>query len=167
MNMRTVSKYTEAIKSTVLSKILLSKAPNVLKLSKEFNIPYSTIYTWMHNMHKHTGSNISKSGRPRDKSSADKLKAVIDTIGKTDEELGAYCREQGLYPNHIDSWKQQMLSGLSANTQKACDTKESKSTNKAMLQELAQLKAALNRKNQALAELTALLVLKKKADSLW
>ena len=46
-------------------------------------------------------------------------------------------------------------------------TKESKAATQQMQDELKQLKRDLNRKDKALAELTALLILKKKADYLW
>lgn len=165
--MRKVTKYTEAIKTAVMSKALLPNAPGVVELSNEFNIPSSTIRTWMHNMHKSKGTTNPISHRPNDKSSVDKLQAVLDTLGKTDEELSAYCRTQGIYSNHVDTWKQQMLDGLSFKKQKSINTRESKAENKAIQDELRQLKSELNRKNNALAELTALLILKKKADLLW
>ena len=48
--MRQVTKYTDAIKASVLSKALAPNAPGVIELAKEFNIAKSTIYTWMFNM---------------------------------------------------------------------------------------------------------------------
>ena len=48
--MRQATKYTNAIKASVLSKALAPNAPGVIELSKEFNIPKATIYTWMFNM---------------------------------------------------------------------------------------------------------------------
>ena len=45
--------------------------------------------------------------------------------------------------------------------------KENKAASQRIQDEMKQLKHDLNRKDKALAELTALLVLKKKADLLW
>jgi len=45
--MRQVTKYTDAIKAGVLAKALAANAPSVIELSKDFNIPKATIYTWV------------------------------------------------------------------------------------------------------------------------
>lgn len=37
--MRQVTKYTAAIKASVLSKVLASNGPSIIELAKEFNIP--------------------------------------------------------------------------------------------------------------------------------
>lgn len=168
--MRQVTKYSAAIKTSVLSKALAPNAPGVIELSKEFNIPKATIYTWMHNMiNQKDPKKNNSSERPKDHSPASKLQAVLDTIGKTEEEQSAYCRSHGIYYNHLETWKQQMLEGLSAvPTKESSDgIKESKAINQKMQNEVNQLTRDLNRKDKALAELTALLILKKKADLIW
>ena len=169
--MRQVTKYTDAIKASVLSKALAPNAPGVIELAKEFNIPKATIYTWMINMKNKNNKKEYVKQRPKDQSPASKLQAVMDTLGKTEQEQSAYCRAQGIYHNHIEAWKQQMLSSLavtstSVNISKAKE-KENKAASQRIQDEMRQLKSNLTRKDKALAELTALLVLKKKADLLW
>lgn len=73
--------------------------------------------------------------------------------------LNEYCRAKGLYPHHIQQWKQDFAKGPAA--------KPVKSDSKQLKQEIKQLQKELNRKDKALAETAALLVLKKKADALW
>ena len=168
--MKQVTKYTAAIKATVLSKALAPNAPSVIELVREFNIPKSTIYTWVSDMKNENKPCLQQ--RPKDQSAASKLQAVMDTLGKTEEEQSAYCRIHGIYYDHLEMWKQQILEGLGAaprSSDKASKTKEkeSKMAAQRIQDEVKQLKSALNRKDKALAELTALLVLKKKADLLW
>lgn len=168
--MRQVTKYTDAIKASVLSKALAPNAPGVIELAKEFNIPKATIYTWIINMKNNKKARVQQ--RPKDQSPASKLQAVMDTLGKTEQEQSAYCRTQGIYYNHIESWKQQMLDSLDTAPSTAdkghnAKEKENKAINQRIQDEMKQLKSDLNRKDKALAELTALLVLKKKADLLW
>ncbi|MFT4060666.1 MAG: hypothetical protein QM652_14120 [Legionella sp.] len=157
--MRQVTKYTESIKASVLSKAL---APNVIELAKEFNIPKATIYTWV--IHMKNNKKESTQQRPKDRSPAFKLQAVMDTLGKTEEERSAYCRAHGIYYDHIEAWRQQIMESLGASASTMDNAKEKK--NKAELQrthnEMKALKSNLKRKDKALAELTALLVLKKK-----
>lgn len=169
--MRQVTKYTDAIKASVLSKALARNAPGVIELAKEFNIPKATIYTWMINM-KNNNKKARVQQRPKDQSASSKLQAVMDTLGKTEQEQSAYCRAEGIYYNHIKGWKQQILESLGTTgttTDKASKAKEkeNKVASQRLQDEMKQLKRDLSRKDKALAELTALLVLKKKADLLW
>ena len=75
--MRQATKYTNAIKASVLSKALAPNAPGVIELSKEFNIPKATIYTWMFNMKNKKEERVQQ--RPKDQSPASKLQAVMDS----------------------------------------------------------------------------------------
>jgi transposase len=170
--MRQVTKYTDAIKASVLSKALAPNAPGVIELAKEFNIPKATIYTWVFNMKNKNNKKELIQQRPKDQSPASKLQAVLDTLGKTAQEQSAYCRTQGIYYNHIEVWKQQILESLGAVTSPTdknsnAKEKDDKAASQRIQDEMKQLKSDLNRKDKALAELTALLVLKKKADLLW
>ncbi|TYL46630.1 transposase [Marinomonas sp. IMCC 4694] len=69
--------------------------------------------------------------------------------------MNQYCRAKGLYPHHIQQWKQDFAKGASA--------KPAPSESKQLKQEIKQLQKELNRKDKALAETAALLVLKKKS----
>jgi transposase-like protein len=100
--------------------------------------------------------------RPQDKSAQNKLQAVVDTINKSESEVGAYCRQHGIHTHHLDEWKKQILESLGVVT-----TKKHKAENKLVTNEIKQLKRDLHRKDKALAEVSALLILKKKADLLW
>ena len=101
--------------------------------------------------------------RPQDKSAEAKLQAVFDTMDKTETERGAYCRQHGLYTNHLDDWKKKILEGLGG----AVNTKAHKAERLLVANEIKQLKRDLHRKDKALAEVSALLILKKKANLLW
>jgi transposase len=157
------STYPKSIKASILAKIMAPNAPNVVELAKEFNIPYQTVYSWkIAVLKKKNVTQLNVPQRPHDKSPEAKLQAVIDTIGMTEQEQGAYCRAQGIYSNHLDTWKKQMLEGLGV-----ASTSERKAENLQASKEIKQLKRNLERKDKALAEVSALLILKKKADLLW
>ena len=76
--------------------------------------------------------------------------------------LGAYCRKHGLYSFQLDEWKKEFLNSDSG-------SKKSKESSEiyGLKAENNSLKKNLLRKDRALAETTALLVLKKKADLLF
>jgi transposase-like protein len=161
--MRQVTRYPAALKESVLAKAFASNPSSVVELAKEFNIPFGTIYTWVTTIKKQNVKQVNAPQRPNDKSASAKLQAVIDTMDKTEQERGAYCREHGIYTNHLDAWKKQMLEGLGSTV----NTKEHKAEYQQAVKEVKQLKRDLNRKDKALAEVSALLILKKKADLLW
>ena len=159
--MRQVARYPASVKESLLAKALGSNAPSMVDLGKEFNIPYTTVYQWV-KMNKPNIKQVNPPQRPQDKSAQSKLQAVLDTMNKTEAERSAYCRQHGIYTHHLDEWEKQALESLGATSlkQHKAESLQIKSENK-------QLKRDLNRKDKALAEVSALLILKKKADLLW
>ena len=163
--MRRITNYPETVKASILAKAMAPNGANLVQLAKESDIPYATLYTWKKNMIENSKVNATTAPkRPQDKSAESKLQAVIETLGKTEEELGAYCRANGIYTHHLISWKDEILKALGGSRAK---TKVDKTKNKQAKQEIKELKRNLRRKESALAEVSALLILKKKADLLW
>lgn len=160
--MRQVTRYPATLKESLLAKMLAPNGATAVELSKEYNIPYGTLITWINMSKKHTVTQVNTPLRPVDQTAETKLRAVLDTIDKTETERAAYCREHGFYLNHLDEWKEQMLTGLGA-----AKPKKDKIEHQQLTHENKKLKSDLNRKDKALAEVSALLILKKKADLLW
>jgi transposase len=107
-------------------------------------------------------SPMSKEKRPQDWSLEEKLNLIIASGSLDDEAVSALCRERGVYPHHIKQWKQDFVGGSKDGTKAKTmsEAKNLKSENKA-------LKKELNRKDKALAETAALLVLQKKVNAIW
>ncbi|MFT4810507.1 MAG: transposase-like protein [Paraglaciecola sp.] len=86
------------------------------------------------------------------------MEIIIRCAALSEDEVSKICREQGLYPHHIKQWKQDFVGGATMNTptNTPLEAKHLKHQNKA-------LKNELNRKDRALAETAALLVLQKKS----
>ena len=122
-----------------------------------------SLYQWSKRYGKAEGMKHNR--RPADRSVQEKLKAVIEFEGLEGEKQGEYLRREGLHSEHIAGWKKSMEAGLESGggsltaahrTAWAQDKKKIK-----------ELERDLHRKDRALAETTALLVLKKKADLIW
>jgi len=73
-------------------------------------------------------------------------------------ERGKYLREKGLHSVHIERWKQELIEGLKALRSAKRDSRDKR---------IKELEKELGRKDKALAETAALLVLKKKAQAIW
>ena len=105
------------------------------------------------------------SGKTSDKWSAEaKLAVVIETASMNESELSEYCREKGLYPEQVREWKAACLCGQLSETERRKQEREQAKKDKKRIKELER---ELNRKEKALAEAAALLVLRKKLTALW
>lgn len=160
--MRKSRRYSNQFKEKLLAKVFSQKVPDVVGLARKADIPYHTLRTWIEMRKKKSisANDPHSPGYPKSKSAETKLQAVLDTFKMTEVEKNAYCRQHGFYTHELEEWKIQMLSGVSS-------PKEQKSENRQYVAEIKQLKKELNRKEKALAETSALLVLKKKANLIW
>jgi transposase-like protein len=129
----------------------------VSELSQEIGVSDQTLYNWR----KMIQNNVSRGYQersPRGWKISDKYQAVLDTANQSEEELGRWLRENGLQTTHIELWKQECKSVLS--------NKSDKEEIKVLKLKIKELEKEINRKDKALSEVTALLVLKKKLNDL-
>ncbi len=161
--MRKNAQYSPEFKEKLLAKVFSPNAPSSVELARRAGVPYNTLYTWIHMSKKNKTVTYNSSAiPPKDKTAEDKLKAVFDTMAMPDEERSAYCRSHGIYTHHLVEWKMQILAGL-----KPTGTNLNAIEHRQLATENKQLKRELTRKEKALAEASALLILKKKADLIW
>ena len=147
----------------MLSKALAPNAPTIAELAKKAKIPYNTLHKWISMKKRDNTISTPTSAKSSQVVLPDaKFKAVTDTINMATEELNAYCRSNGFYPHHLIEWKQQILSGLAP-----INNKKETTEYRNLVIENKTLKKELYRKDRALAETSALLILKKKANLLW
>ena len=167
--------YSHMFKNTMIQKMTGPDAISATALSKQVNVPQSTLSKWLrmagvvpshvfpNNAHEYSKmTKLNDPKRPNDWSPENKLKIVLEASALTDEQLGAFLRSKGLHKTHLDQWRSQMLSGLQTGVSK---TKTRRRT--ADVTRIRTLEKELNRKDKALAETAALLVLKKKVQEIW
>ena len=167
--------YTDMFKNTMIQKMTGPAAISATALSKQVDVPQSTLSKWLrmagvdpsyifpNNTNEYTKmAKITYPKRPNDWSAEDKLKVVMEASSLDDEQLGAFLRSKGLHQTHLDQWRLLMLNGL----QNAPSKKKSGRKN-VDAKRIRSLEKELNRKDKALAETAALLVLKKKVQEIW
>lgn len=156
-------KYVTEFKENIIARMLPPRSESVPSISKETGISVNTLYTWriQFRNNKRVPAN-SVSGAPRNHDSEEMLMAIIETASLSETELGEYCRRKGYYPEQIAGWRASIVQGLSAPPKKA-DREQLQQQSKM----IKQLHQELNRKEKALAETAALLVLGKKVAALW
>lgn len=96
--------------------------------------------------------------RPDDWSAEEKLDAVLEAKRLSGSELGEFLRRRGLHEEQLRQWEAAAVDSLRGRkaTGKSAESKRVK-----------ELERELRRKEKALAEAAALLVLRKKAEALW
>ncbi len=151
------TQYSPEFKEKLLAKVFSPNAPSVVELARRAGIPSPTLSTWIRMSKKKqiSPNDGSASLNPKDRTAAKKFQSVCDTFNMTEVERNAYCRTHGLYSHELDEWKTQMLSCISS-------PREQKGELRPYVSEIKQLRKELHRKEKALAETSALLILKKK-----
>jgi transposase-like protein len=157
-------RYSEERKTAVLKKMLPPHNRSVAEVAKDEGMSEATLYNWRHQA-KQQGVPVPGSGKTSDRWSAEaKLAVVIETAVLSESDLSEYCRQQGLYPEQAREWKTACLQGQRSMAEHRQQEREQSKRDK---KEIKALKKELNRKEKALAEAAALLVLRKKFNALW
>jgi transposase-like protein len=136
----------------------------VAQLAREEGISDVTFYTWLKQANS-AGAAVLGGQKLTDNWSAEaRLAVVIETTALSEIEFSEYCRRKGLYPQQVKAWKSACLTGQqSAKVQSQADPAQTKADR----QRIRQRGRGLNRKEKALAEAAALLVLRKKLNAYW
>jgi transposase len=167
--------FPKDFKRSMVTKLLQPKGPSVLELSNKYKISKSVLYKWLRQHNSNISNNkkeptivpevMPKKQEYNYNTAEGKLKAVIETAFLTEEEFGIYCREKGIYSTDLNEWKQQCLNSFESIP--VVIKKEYRSKYLHLEKDYKKLKSELNRKEKALAEASALLVLQKKANLIW
>jgi transposase len=131
-----------------------------LRVVKEIGVSETTLNEWVNRYDMRSSMRQTKK-RPKDHSIEDKLKAVMEFDSLLESDRGEFLRKNGLTSECILAWKQAMQKGL-----ESMSKKPSKEVSLER-QKIKELEKELNQKNKIIAETTALLMLKKKADLIW
>src|SRR5450830_2023865 len=154
-------KYSEAFIEQAVVKLLSRGQRTVREVALDLNVSYHTAKNWMKRGSSATAAvGSTKEKRPQDWTAQEQLVALHETHGLSGEALHAWCREKGLFAHHLTSWKAAFCAEVATGASGTRDWRILKDQNE-------QLKRELLRKDKALAEAAALLVLQKKFRALW
>lgn len=154
--------YSEEFKRAAVQKLLNRGNRPVKQILDDLGVARPTLYQWKANFG--SVSDMKKSAtRPKDRSSEAKLKAITTYDGLSEEKRGAFLRREGLRSEHIDQWRNQLKRSLDGEKM----SKQERSQQAEYRKRIKELEKEVRRKDKALAETTALLVLKKKANLIW
>jgi transposase-like protein len=157
----TVLRYSSRIRQAVLRKVLPPQGLAVRDVALEFGVSEQAINGWLKLVQEGKLTAEVEDAGPRYKAASEKLALLLESKLVDVDRRGEWLREKGLHSEHLTLWEQEL--------RELMDDKAT--SDKAELQALKkrtrQLEKELERKNAALAELAALVTLKKKADEIW
>jgi transposase len=157
-----VAKFSNEFKKSLVEKVLVDSKRSIRSVANEAQVGVSSLHQWVHAAKaSYAGLNTSANERSINWSSTKKLQAIINTASLSDGELNHYCRQQEIYKSQLEQWKIEFMS------ERDQSAKEINNELKMLRSQNKQLQRELHRKEKALAEASALLLLKKNLDQLW
>ncbi len=152
--------HTQGFREQAVQKVFARKGKSIKTIAQELGIGYSTLQQWMRDYQSMTPTLDNNNQRPHDWSPKQRFQALMDTAAMDAEHASQYCRENGIFPHHLGTWRDNFI----GNDKKS--TGSVKADASKLRKENAVLQKELRRKEKALAEAAALLILQKKFHAL-
>ncbi len=156
-----MTKYTKEKKEHALALMAAPQNKAVPEVSRLTGISEATLYLWRQQA-RNSGRAVPGDGsNPEQWSAADKFAVVLETAALGEAELAEYGRSKGVFVEQIRRWRTEAQAALSEreNSARAGERAQDKKRIRA-------LEKDLRRKEKALAETAALLVLSRKYEAL-
>jgi len=145
--------YSKDFKESTVQKICMPGGPSIMQMSEKLGVHHTSIRNWVK-----LYANASSMKKTKDWTPESKLEAIIKTATMSENELGEFLRTNGLHSTEIDQWKKDIYSAQKSAGRPKLDP------------ELVELRAKekelskdLKRKDRALAEMSARVILLKKS----
>lgn len=151
--------YSKGLQGRMIKRMAGPEGLSAKALSKEVDIPQPTLSRWLKNSSLGAMSN-DKGPKRRTRPASEKLRIVVEAGSLNDEKLGELLRREGIHEAELNEWREAMMASLAPPKRKS--SKKSPDEKK-----IRELERDLDRENRALAEVTALLALKKRVAEIW
>jgi transposase len=151
-----MARYGQAMRDRVLGRLLPPESAAIEEVSREVGISVTTLERWR-------AEALSRPARERAWTAAARLQAVIATAAMDEAQCSAWCREHGLYPSELARWRDEATQALADPGEARARPAETRADR----QRIKELERELKRKEKALAETAALLVLSKKLSAIF
>jgi len=162
--------YSSGFKARMIQRMSGPESISATKLAQEIGVTQSTLSRWLRDAGegkkrvKRNGQLTRESPvRPDDLSPTEKLRLVMEACALSEDDLGEFLRRNGLHEAQLEEWRQKIEEASVAVLGKSKKKRRGKSPE---AKRVEQLERELDRKDKALAEVTALLALKKKLETL-
>lgn len=134
------------------------------RIGNELNVGLATAHKWRQELKEEGLLREDEENNIKAYTAEQIFSFVIDTAVMSERELASYCREKGLYVEQVKEWR---TISVQAHQKKTESKYKQDSLRRADKKKIKQLEKELARKEKALAETAALLVLREKFNALW
>ena len=136
--------------------MLPPESATVESVAREIGVGVSTLERWRSDA-------LSRPARERAWTAAARFEAVLMTASLDEAGKSAWCRERGVYPQELEQWRLSATQALAEPEEIRASPRETKADRR----RIKELERELRRKDKALAETAALLVLSKKLEAIF
>ncbi len=151
-----MARYGQAFKERAVARLLPPESSSVEAVSQEIGVGVATLERWR-------SEALSGPATTRTWTAVARLEAVIATAAMDEAGKSAWCREKGLYPAELEKWRESAMAALAAPEETRASPQQTRKAQK----RIKELEREVNRKDKALAETAALLVLSKKLSAVF
>jgi len=151
-----MARYGEAFRNRVVARLLPPESADIGAISREVGVSVQTLEKWR-------DVEQTMPARGRAWSASARLEAVITVAALSETDKSAWCREHGIFPAELEAWR---VSATAALTDPE-EARASPQATRADKKRIKELERELLRKDKALAETAALLVLSKKVAAIF
>ena len=153
-------KFSEEQKRMWVKKFLSRGSKSIDVFCRENAMSGTALYRWV-SIYGKTDDMKPLTRAPQNWTPEEKFKAVMAFDSLPVEEQGAFLRREGVHADHIEMWREKMQKSLEPeSTDKRTERGE-------LIYKIQGLEKELLRKEKALAEAAAIIILKKKVDLIW
>ena len=161
--------YTDSFKAKMVQRLSAPNAISAIRLSREVGVSQSALSQWL--LMARTVESMTKE-RPSDRpvqtgstrSAAEKIRIVMAAAALGPDELGAFLRREGVHEAELEQWRVAVVDGATSALERGATRPSSRGADTKRIKELER---QIRRKDKALAETAALLVLQKKVHEIW
>lgn len=146
-----MGRYARQFKDQAVARLLPPESAHIETVAQELGVGRATLERWR-------AEALGTARTERTWTATARLEAVIATAALDEAARNAWCREQGLYPSDLTAWRDQAIAALATPAEARAKPEETRKDRG----RIRELEREMRRKDKALAETAALLVLSKK-----
>lgn len=151
-----MGRYGQEFKDKAVARLLPPESAAVKEVALAFGVSESTLERWRSDA-------LAAPALRREWTPAARFEAMLLTAAMDEASKNAWCRSNGVYPHELAMWREQAINAMAQPGEKRLTAAEAKQDRR----RIKELERELRRKDKALAETAALLVLSKKAEAIF